>query len=62
MSKKVFYVSGALNFGAPRRIVEQTGLLAQKQGYEVLVAHSTRNENPSQLPHFPVTCKFDEVI
>ena len=62
MAKKILYISGSLNFGAPGRIVEQTGLLAQKQGYEVLVAHSTRNENPSQLPHFPVTCKFDEVI
>ncbi|WP_448781028.1 glycosyltransferase [Bacteroides congonensis] len=59
---KIFYISGAINFGAPGRIVEQIGLLAQKHGYEVLVAHSTRNENPSQLPHFAMTTKTQEMI
>ena len=62
MSKKILYISGAINFGAPGRIVEQTGLLAQKHGYEVLVAHSTRNENPTQLPHFAITSKYQEVF
>lgn len=62
MSKKILYISGAINFGAPGRIVEQTGLLAQKHGYEVLVAHSTRNENPTQLPHFAITSKCQEVF
>lgn len=57
MSKKVFYVSGALNFGALGRIVEQIGLLAQKQGYDILVAHSSRNENPSQLQHYAITTR-----
>lgn len=59
---KIFYISGAINFGAPGRIVEQTGLLAQKHGYEVLVAHSSRNENPTQLPHFAITTKYQEVF
>lgn len=59
---KIFYISGSINFGAPGRIVEQTGLLAQKHGYEVMVAHSTRNENPSQLPHFAMTSKRQEVL
>ena len=59
---KIFCISGAINFGAPGRIVEQIGLLAQKRGYEVLVAHSSRNENPSQLPHFPITSKSQEVF
>lgn len=62
MSKKIIYISGALNFGAPGKIVEQIGLLAEKNGYEVLIAHSTRNENPSQLPHFAVTTKCQEVF
>lgn len=62
MSKKIFYISGAINFGAPGRIVEQIGLLAQKHGYEVLVAHSSRNENPTQLPHFAITTKYQEVF
>ena len=59
---KLLYISGSVNFGAPGRIVEQLGLLAQKHGYEVLVAHSTRNENPTQLPHVAMTTKCDEVI
>ena len=62
MSKKMFYVSGALNFGSPGRIVEQIGLLAQKNGYECLVAHSSRNENPSQLQHYAMTTKCQEVV
>lgn len=60
--RKVFNISGAINYGAPGRIVEQIGILAQKHGYEVLVAHSTRNENPSQLPHFAMTTKYEEMI
>lgn len=60
--KKILYISGAINFGAPGRIVEQTGMLAMQHGYDVLVAHSSRNENPSRLPHFAVTTKFQEVI
>lgn len=60
--KKILYISGALNFGAPGKIVEQIGLLAEKNGYEVLVAHSTRNENHSQLPHFAVTTKRQEIF
>lgn len=60
--KKIFYISGAINFGAPGRIVEQTGMIAMQHGYDVLVAHSSRNENPSQLPHFAVTTKFQEMI
>ena len=62
MSKKIMYISGALNYGSPGRIVEQIGLKAQEHGFQVLVAHSSRNENPSQLSHFAVTSKFDEVI
>ena len=62
MNKKIFYISCAINFGAPGRIVEQIGLLAQKHGYEVLVAHSSRNENPTQLPHFAITTKYQEVF
>ena len=59
---KIFHISGAINFGAPGRIVEQIGLLAQKNGYECLVAHSTRNENPSQLRHYAMTTRWQEVV
>lgn len=59
---KVLYISGALNYGAPGRIVEQIGILAQGFGYDVQVAHSSRNANPSNLSHFPVTTKFQEML
>lgn len=62
MNRKIFYISGAIYFGSLGRIVEQIGLLAQKHGYEVLVAHSTRNENPTKLPHFTITTRRDELI
>lgn len=60
--KKILYISGALNFGAPGRIVEQIGLLAEKKGFEVLVAHSSRNENPSELRHLRTTTKWQETL
>jgi Glycosyltransferase len=59
---KVFNISGALNFGAPGRITEQIGLLAQQRGFEVFVAHSSRNENPSRLPHKAITTKLQEMF
>ena len=62
MNKKIMYISGSLNYGSPGRIVEQIGLKAQEHGFQVLVAHSSRNENPSQLSHFAATSKFDEII
>lgn len=60
--QKIFHISGAINFGAPGRIVEQIGLLTRKNGYECLVAHSSRNENPSQLQHYAMTTKCQEMI
>lgn len=60
--KRLFIISGALNYGAPGRIVEQTGLMAETNGYEVMVAHSSRKQNPSCLPHFAVTSRPQEYI
>lgn len=59
---KIFHISGSINFGAPGRICEQVGLLAEKNGYKCFVAHSTRNENPSKLKHYAITTKNQEVI
>lgn len=59
---KIFHVSGAINYGAPGRILEQISLLAQKNGYECFVAHSSRNENPSQLQHYAMTSKSQEML
>lgn len=59
---KILFISGSLNYGSPGRIVEQIGSLAISQGWEVCVAHSSRNQNPSQLPHFAITTKMQEVF
>lgn len=58
----ILFISGALNFGAPGRIVEQIGLLAERRGYDILVAHSSRNENPSNLKNFIITSTWQEVV
>lgn len=60
--KKIFYISGSINYGSPGRIVEQLGLLAQKNGFECIVAHSSRNMNPSQLSHYAMTTKWQEMV
>ena len=60
--KRLLQIGSSCNYGAPGRIVEQIGLLAQKRGYECFVAHSTRNENPSQLQHYAMTTKKDEIL
>lgn len=59
---KIFHISGSINFGSPGRIVEQLGLLAQQHGFEVMVAHSSRNENPSHLHHYAMTTKWQEMM
>lgn len=59
---KIFHISGSINYGSPGHIVEQLGLLAQKNGYECIVAHSTRNMNPSQLSHYAMTTKWQEMV
>ena len=60
--KKLLQIGGSINYGAPGRITEQIGLLAMSKGWEVCVAHSTRNENPSQLKHYAMTTKCQEVV
>lgn len=59
---RIFYISGALNYGAPGKIVEQIGKLAQNNGYEVMVAHSSRNLGRTSLPHIAVTNKSQEIV
>ena len=59
---KIFHISGALNYGAPGRICEQIALLAEQNGYECFVAHSTRNEIPSRLRHYAMTTKAQEML
>lgn len=60
--KKLLQIGGSINYGAPGKITEQIGLLAMSKGWEVCVAHSTRNENPSQLRHYAMTTRWQEVV
>lgn len=59
---KIFHVSGAINYGSPGRILEQVALLGKRQGFESIVAHSSRNANPSKLPHYAMTTRNQEVL
>lgn len=60
--KKLLQIGGSINYGAPGKITEQIGLLAMSKGWEVFVAHSSRNQNPSQLPHIAITSKLQEAL
>lgn len=60
--KKLLQIGGSINYGAPGKITEQIGLLAMSKGWEVCVAHSTRNENPSRLRHYAMTTRWQEVV
>lgn len=54
MKKVLVQVSSSLNCGAPGRIVEQIGLLAQKSGWDCYVVHGLKYSNPSKLKTIPV--------
>ena len=60
--KKLLQIGGSINYGAPGKITEQIGLLAMSKGWEVLVAHSSRNQNTSQLSHFAITTQCQEIV
>ncbi|MGM9777322.1 MAG: glycosyltransferase, partial [Prevotella sp.] len=60
--KKLLQIGGSINYGAPGKITEQIGLLAMSKGWEVCVAHSSRNENPSQLQHYAMTTRWQEMV
>ena len=57
---KLFQINSALNCGSTGRIAEQIGLLAQRNGYEVYIAHGSRYKNPSQLHSMQVVTPFEE--
>lgn len=42
-------ITAAFNCGAPGKIVEQIGLLAKRNGWDVYVVHGVRHSIPSQL-------------
>ena len=55
-------INTALNRGSTGRISEQIGLLAQKQGWEVYIAHGARYINKSSLKTIQVVTKAQEKL
>lgn len=58
----IVYINAALGYGATGRIVEQTGILAQKYKFDVLVVHSARYGRNSSLKNFATGTVVDEKI
>lgn len=55
-------INAALNKGSTGRIAEQIGILAQKQGWEVYIAHGARYTNKSDLNTVQVVTKTGEKL
>ena len=60
--KKLLQIGSSLNCGAPGKIAEQIGLLAMSRGWDVYMAHGVRHSNPSQLKHYAMTTRWEEVV
>lgn len=59
---KLLKIGAALNCGAPGRIAENIGLLAESHGWDVYMAHGVRHSNPSQLRTIPMVTSNEEKI
>ncbi len=55
-------INAALNRGSTGRIAEQIGILAQKQGWEVYIAHGARYTDKSDLNTIQVVTKTEEKL
>ena len=62
MRKTLLLIGSSLNCGAPGKISEQIGILAQKKGWVVYQAHGLRHSNPSKLNTIPLVTPFEEKI
>lgn len=63
MSKKnrLLIINSACNYGSTGKIVEQIGLLAKANDWEVCVAHSSRYSSNSSLESFRIGSSFSEM-
>ncbi len=59
---RLLIINVALNWGSTGKIVEGIGTLAQKQGWEVVVAHGARYKNLSYLLSIQVSSKVGEWV
>ena len=49
-----------MNWGSTGRIAEQVGSLAKDNGWNVMIAHGARYQNPTQFSHYQVSSSFEE--
>ena len=57
---KLLIINVALNWGSTGRIAEQVGSLAKDNGWNVMIAHGARYQNPTQFSHYQVSSSFEE--
>lgn len=59
---KLLIINPAKNFGSTGKIIEQIGIIAENNGWEVAIAHSARYERPSQLNSILKGKKIEELF
>lgn len=59
---KLLIINVALNWGSTGRISEQVGVLARNEGWEVMIAHGARYQNPSEFDHYQVSTPLEERV
>lgn len=58
--KTVLEINTSCNYGSTGRIVEQIGILAQQEGWQVHLAHGTRYRADSQFPSITTDTPWEE--
>lgn len=59
---KLLIINVALNWGSTGRIAEQVGALAKDDGWDVMIAHGARYQNPSEFDHYQVSTSLEEKV
>lgn len=59
---KLLIINVTLNWGSTGRISEQVGVLARNEGWEVMIAHGARYQNPSEFDHYQVSTPLEERV
>lgn len=59
---KLLIINVALNWGSTGRISEQVGSLARQDGWDVMIAHGARYQNPTEFDHYQVSSPLEEKV
>lgn len=62
MTKRLLQINTTLNSGSTGRIAEQIALMAQRQGWECVLAHGPRYVNKSQIKSIQIGSKIGNYI